>query len=84
MDPPVLLEDKRIVPPLGANIAGRSVPGGTLVTVSRYAAHMSNRNWTEPQKFLPERWTDCGLFPSDRKDTSQPFGAGARICLGMR
>lgn len=82
MTPPVLSEHARFAPPMGKEIAGRSVPGGTCVVTSRYAAHMSTRNWKEPGRYLPERWLGDPRFVNDHRDASRPFGNGARICLG--
>ncbi|HEY2161690.1 MAG TPA: cytochrome P450 [Solirubrobacteraceae bacterium] len=63
--------------------AGRTVPGGAYVSYSSWVSHHIPEVFPEPQQFRPER------FAPDRKAALPkgayvPFGAGSRICIGMR
>ncbi|KAL4944995.1 Averantin hydroxylase [Aspergillus oleicola] len=82
--PPVPMQSNRIVPPQGAQIAGKWVPGGTSITVQQFAACRSARNFHRPDEFLPERWDGKGEFASDRREVSQPFSIGPRNCIGRQ
>lgn len=56
MFPPLPGNLRRVVPEGGKIIAGRWVPGGTLVAVAILAANLSTRNFHRPNEFRPERW----------------------------
>jgi len=79
--PPVPGGQPRFTPPTGAEIAGRFVPGDTVVYVHNYASYHSARNFQRPEEFLPERWTSSE-FASDNKEVFQPFSFGPRNCIG--
>jgi cytochrome P450 len=76
----------RTVPAGGDSVAGEWIPGGTTVSVHAWSATHSERNWTDPESFVPERWLDGEEgekgFVEDRKDASQPFSLGPRGCIG--
>ncbi|KAH8879884.1 cytochrome P450 monooxygenase [Thozetella sp. PMI_491] len=72
----------RVVPAGGASIDGHWVAGGTMVSVSPWAATHSPLNFTEPLSFIPERWLDLDRFPQDKRQASQPFSYGPRGCIG--
>lgn len=88
----VVDETLRMYPPawIGARkavdtfeFAGVEVPGGAYVNYSSWASHHLPHVFPEPQRFRPER------FRPDRKAALPrgayvPFGAGSRICIGMR
>jgi cytochrome P450 len=88
----VLDETLRMYPPawIGPRRANASfelhgvrVPAGTPVNYSSWASHHLPDVWDEPFEFRPER------FAPERKaqlpkGAYVPFGAGSRICLGMR
>ncbi|GAB1744720.1 hypothetical protein NU219Hw_g2259t1 [Hortaea werneckii] len=72
----------RVVPPSGAEIAGRWVPGNTTVIMNQNAVHLDpNVFGPDPKAFVPERWLneDRAAIMS-RHDMS--FGYGSRICIG--
>ncbi|XP_063524217.1 cytochrome P450 3A8 isoform X2 [Pongo pygmaeus] len=64
-------------------INGMFIPKGVVVMIPSYALHHDPKYWTEPGKFLPER------FSKKNKDNIEPyvytpFGTGPRNCIGMR
>lgn len=71
----------RTVPKGGDSIAGEWIPGGTTVSVHAWSAIHTDRNWVNPESFIPERWLD-ETYSTDRKDASQPFSLGPRGCIG--
>lgn len=81
--PPSAFNHSRIVPAGGAVICGQLVQGGTAVGVAMWAASRSKSNWTDAEKFIPERWIGEGLAGDDRK-SMQLFLLGPRVCLGKR
>ncbi|KAI5802953.1 cytochrome P450 [Geopyxis carbonaria] len=85
----VIDEGLRIYPPVpialprrspGETVDGIFIPAGVEVAVDPWAATHSDRNFAAPWEFRPERWLDA--TSSDRKDASQPFSLGSRVCLG--
>lgn len=75
----------REVPPSGAEIAGRWVPGGTIVVMLHQPTFASTENFTLPEKFAPERWLDSRPqdFENDRRAAMKPFGVGPQACPGQ-
>ncbi|XP_042882010.1 cytochrome P450 2L1-like [Penaeus japonicus] len=62
-------------------LAGYTIPEGTVVSIAVAAMHHDPRYWDEPEKFLPERWIgEDGKFSS--KKGFLPFGVGKRVCMG--
>ncbi|OCK76499.1 benzoate 4-monooxygenase cytochrome P450 [Lepidopterella palustris CBS 459.81] len=82
MYPPVPIGTTRIVPPEGAAICGKYVPGGITVSVSHYSTYYSAENFALPNSFIPERWLGDPRFEADNKLAFQPFSYGPRNCLG--
>ncbi|PSN64117.1 cytochrome P450 [Corynespora cassiicola Philippines] len=82
--PPVANQGNRVVPPQGAMVAGKWVPGGTSLQVLQYGANHSATNFTRPEEFVPERWlADPPIeFANDDRYARQPFSIGARDCIG--
>ncbi|CAO2658512.1 Nn.00g062350.m01.CDS01 [Neocucurbitaria sp. VM-36] len=82
--PPVTKPGNRRVPPCGAFIAGRWVPGGTSVQFQIYSAPYSSSNFHLPECFLPERWlpNQPAQFANDDRAARAPFSAGPRNCIG--
>src|SRR5437588_6169438 len=88
----VLDETLRMYPPawIGARkslrayeFGGQLVPGGAYVNYSSWVSHHLPEVFPEPEQFRPER------FAPERKAALPkgayvPFGAGSRICIGMR
>jgi cytochrome P450 len=62
----VSVQSQRITGPEGHVIAGRFVPGKTLVSVAHMATYRSPDNFRDPDKFAPERWMgDEPVFTTD-------------------
>lgn len=85
---PAPANQQRIVPAAGTTIAGHYVPGGVTVAVAPWAASHSSLNFTDPDRFDPERWlqspdnTTANKYAADKLHASQPFSLGQRGCIG--
>jgi cytochrome P450 len=64
-------------------IAGRFVPGNTLVSVAHTATYRSPENFRDPDKFVPERWMGDERYKDDRRRALQAFSLGPRNCIGL-
>ncbi|KAL2135939.1 hypothetical protein VTI74DRAFT_6167 [Chaetomium olivicolor] len=87
MFPPVPSQLPRTCQPGGAMICGYHVPGGTGLEIWPWAMNHSSRNFTEPNKFIPERWLSEDEYQGQRFDKArhsalQPFSVGPRNCIG--
>jgi len=75
---------ERIVPPGGTEIAGRYVPGGTIVGCNAWVLHKRADIFGEDvDAFRPERWVEAE--PARRKEMEAnlfQFGMGSRTCIG--
>ncbi|KAK4235242.1 hypothetical protein C8A03DRAFT_17988 [Achaetomium macrosporum] len=85
--PPVPSQLPRVCQAEGAVICGYQVPGGTGLDIWPYAMNHCSRNFTEPEKFIPERWLAEDEYEGHRFDKSrhaalQPFSVGPRNCIG--
>ena len=83
-------ESMRLYPPaygLGrealneCEIGGFRVPRGTQVFMFQWVIQRDPRFFSEPDKFLPERWTE-EFTNSLLKYAYFPFGGGPRACIG--
>lgn len=86
----VIEESMRLYPP--AWIIGRkAIKKDTIgkykiapnhnVLISPYALHRDKRYWSEPDKFIPERFTPEEIIKRP-KLSYLPFGGGPRLCIG--
>ena len=86
----VVKESMRLIPSVwmfmrepieDVEIGGYTVPKGSYVAISQYVTHRHPRNFTNPLKFDPERFT-----PENEKKIPQgayvPFSVGPRVCIG--
>lgn len=62
-------------------INGITIPKGASVDIPMYALLRSPDHWDDPDSFIPERMEDMSQIDPL---VFQPFGAGPRICIGMR
>jgi len=63
--------------------AGVQVPKGAYVNYSSWASHHLPHVFPEPDEFRPERFAPEARASLPR-GAYVPFGAGSRICIGMR
>ncbi|MDF0651838.1 MAG: cytochrome P450 [Nitrospira sp.] len=86
----VFEESLRLYPPVPVlqrkaatktTVGGLPLPEGALVFVGIYNLHRHPAFWTDPDRFLPERWLN-GERPTARY-AYLPFGAGPRACVGI-
>ncbi|KAH7311808.1 cytochrome P450 [Rhexocercosporidium sp. MPI-PUGE-AT-0058] len=82
MFPPAADIFPRIIPEGGEVIMGQYLPEGTHVSIGALAISFSAKNFPDPYKFDPERWTDERAARDGKLKASQPFGQGHRSCIG--
>ena len=83
-------------PPL--TILGYKIPPGTIVASQAWSAHRQKEIFSDPERFIPERWLSDGCTGTESKvqvdermsSTSAlmaanmtPFGFGPRVCAGQ-
>ena len=65
----------------------RTLPPGTLFSMSAYQQHLDPAVFPDPHRFAPERWlAKSELTPANGKPAARylvPFGRGPRMCVGM-
>lgn len=64
-------------------VQGYTIPEGSNVLVNLWAIHHSAQVWTEPDKFIPERFLDREVDFLGRSFDFLPFGSGRHMCLGL-
>ncbi|CAI9741138.1 cytochrome P450 3A24-like [Octopus vulgaris] len=64
-------------------IKGVKIPEKLTVRIAVDAIHYNPKYWPEPEKFIPERFSEEAKS-KQVPFTYLPFGAGPRMCLGMR
>jgi cytochrome P450 len=86
----VVKETLRLYPPawrvyreaaVDMEIGGFNVPRGTGLWMGQYLVHRDPRWFSEPDKFIPERWLSEEI-KNLPKYAYFPFGGGPRICIG--
>ena len=65
----------RIVPPGGASIAGRYIPGGSTVSCQAYSLQRDPQIFPKPDEFDPSRWANP---TNEMKHAMMVWGGGAR------
>jgi cytochrome P450 len=65
--------------------SGTFIPKGSLITVNIFNIHHSDKVWSNPEQFDPDRFAEDGegVRESGEGMAYLPFGNGARQCLGM-
>ena len=88
----ILEESMRVYPPVprfdrqavGDDVLdGQPVAAGTIVSLWPWLIHRHRALWDDPDVFDPSRWTDHARDGHHRFQYI-PFGAGPRVCVGMR
>jgi cytochrome P450 len=84
----VFREAMRLYPPItfiprvaqrDTELAGIKLKRGCMVMIAPWTIHRSGANWSNPDRFDPDRFTRDGEIPSG---AYIPFGLGPRICVG--
>ncbi|XP_033624193.1 cytochrome P450 2J6-like [Asterias rubens] len=71
--PHMFSEDTRLL--------GYDIPKGTLIIANLWAVSHDPSTWSDPEKFIPERFLDEAGSLKPRLELL-PFGSGRRVCLG--
>jgi cytochrome P450 len=88
----VIQESLRLYPPFWAMtrqavaddvVGGYRIPAKALVVVSPYVTQRHPKLWENPDRFDPLRFTPTAAAARHRL-AYFPFGAGQRICIGLR
>jgi len=68
------------------NWNGTVIPAHTRIVIPIFLLHRHPKHWTDPYKFMPERWLDNGSAETKKRHpfTFLPFSAGGRNCIGER
>jgi len=86
MHPPFGLNLERIVPPTGATICNRFVPGGTIVGCSSVIIQRHKVTFGgDVDTYRPERWIENGGNGEKLRGMERAMfllGAGNHVCLG--
>ncbi|KAI8227055.1 Cytochrome P450 monooygenase 1 [Colletotrichum sp. SAR 10_77] len=59
----------------GDVVLGHHIPAG-------YAMYHHAKNFSDPETFIPERWSNDKIDLSDKREAFQPFSFGPRDCIG--
>ncbi|THC90386.1 hypothetical protein EYZ11_010149 [Aspergillus tanneri] len=70
----------RVVPTGGYTVGEQYLPAGTTIAASIYALHQNDKAYSEPTKFIPERWLVASN--NDRDRCFAPFQKGNHACIG--
>jgi len=66
-------------------LRGYEIPKGKTILYAGSSSSNDPRNFSEPEKFLPERWLrGCPERHTADSFANIPFGHGARACIGQR
>ncbi|XP_056334414.1 thromboxane-A synthase [Danio aesculapii] len=88
----VIFESLRLYPPAfrvardveeDTVLNGQFLPKGASLEIATGFLHYDPQHWTEPTKFIPERFTPEAKARR-HPFVYLPFGAGPRSCVGMR
>ncbi|MEU8955625.1 cytochrome P450 [Streptomyces sp. NPDC048518] len=77
--PPVWLTTRTVTHP--TRLADTAIPAGATIGISPLSMHYSAKNFDQPSRFNPDRWSNEKSAGSLRA-AYIPFGGGARKCIG--
>lgn len=86
----VIKESMRLYPPAWSlartvvsdiEVRGYKIPAGSNIVMSQWIMHHDPRYFSEPEKFVPERWLEERSRKLPRF-AYFPFGGGPRQCIG--
>lgn len=87
----ILAESMRLFPPAWTigrlstaehEFGGFHVPEKSLILASQFVMHRDARFWHEPDKFVPERWSESSIKEAGNRFVYFPFSKGVRSCIG--
>ncbi|KAK1285625.1 Cytochrome P450 71B34 [Acorus calamus] len=64
-------------------VMGYDIPKNTRVIVNAWAIGRDPGSWTDPEEFIPERFTDLNVDIDGTDFRVIPFGSGRRRCPGV-
>jgi cytochrome P450 len=84
LHPAVGMTQEKVVPAHGIEIAGRYIPGGTIVGCNPWVVQRRPEIYGDDvDTFRPERWLEASAEQlKDMKATMFQFGGGSRTCIG--
>ncbi|MFE0062280.1 cytochrome P450 [Streptomyces sp. NPDC059003] len=86
----IVTESLRLYPPgwflsrtatTDTQLGGARIPAGTIMAYSPYLVHRKPEDFTDPDRFDPDRWDDHTSALASRS-LLIPFSAGPRKCIG--
>jgi cytochrome P450 len=86
----VICEAMRLYPPIilvgrqadqDIELGGFRIPKGTAIWPCQWVLHRDPRYWSDPEKFVPDRWNE-DLFKKTPKFAYFPFSGGPHHCVG--
>lgn len=82
MHPPIGYAMPRDTPSQGAVISGVYIPGGVAVGVPAATIGRNAAVYSDPNTWLPDRWSDESADMATMKTSFLGFGYGSRQCIG--
>ncbi|EOY13947.1 Cytochrome P450 [Theobroma cacao] len=89
----VIKETLRLHPPaplllprecqVNCEVNGCVIPAKSRIIINAWAIGQNQNNWTDAEKFYPERFCDSSINYKGGDFEFIPFGAGRRMCPGM-
>ncbi|KAH6835149.1 hypothetical protein C2S53_003634 [Perilla frutescens var. hirtella] len=67
-----------------STVSGYNIPKDSRIIVNTYAIGRDPNVWTDPEMFIPERFTGSEIDVRGKHFQLLPFGAGRRGCPGMQ
>ncbi|KAL4957551.1 benzoate 4-monooxygenase cytochrome P450 [Aspergillus filifer] len=83
LNPAVSGRSERVIPHGGCTIDGFYIPEDTIISSSATTIHNNSQIFPNPNEFNPDRWLSTTSEKRKMMESHlQPFGYGARLCLG--